>query len=58
MASLEDMDEKIQDMKKAAAALKGMGRGVPALEKNVSRILASLKMLELNISDLRALDRV
>lgn len=48
---LKDLDSKIQSMKKTAEELKQMGEDFPALYRNVSRLLASIKMLELNISD-------
>jgi len=49
---LKDLDSKIQSMKKTAEELKQMGEDFPALYRNVSRLLASIKMLELNVSDL------
>ncbi len=48
---LKEMDERIQSMKKAVEELKAMAHEFPALEKNTARILASIKMLEINISD-------
>jgi hypothetical protein len=48
---LKELDSKIQSMKKTAEKLKKMGEDFPALNRNVSRLLASIKMLELNISD-------
>ncbi len=48
---LKELDSKIQSMKKTAEELKQMGEDFPALHRNISRVLASLKMLELNISD-------
>ncbi len=49
---LKELDSKIQSMKKTAEELKKMGEDFPALYRNVSRLLASIKMLELNVSDL------
>jgi hypothetical protein len=49
---LKELDTKIQSMKKTAEELKQMGEDFPALYRNVSRVLASIKMLELNVSDL------
>ena len=49
--NLKELDSKIQSMKKTAEELKTMGNDFPALYRNTSRILASIKMLELNISD-------
>jgi hypothetical protein len=48
---LMKMDEKIQTIKEAALELKEMSGGIQAVDRNVDRILASAKMLEINISD-------
>ena len=46
------MAEKIATIKGAAVDLRALaGPGFPAVEKNVDRILASVKMLELNVTD-------
>jgi hypothetical protein len=50
--ALKKIDKKIQSMKKTAEELKEMAEGFPALARNTTRILASIKMLELNVSDL------
>jgi hypothetical protein len=52
---LKEIDTKIQSMKKTAEELKQMAESFPALYRNSSRILASVKMLELNISDIKDL---
>ena len=49
---LDEINIKIQQMKACAEELKGLGKEFPALDRNIIRILASLKMLELNISDI------
>jgi hypothetical protein len=49
---LNDLNAKIQSMKKTAEELTQMAESFPALYRNSSRILASIKMLELNISDI------
>ncbi len=49
---LEKMNDRIQIIKKAALELKNLSEGVQAAECNAKRILASIKMLELNFSDL------
>ena len=49
---LKEIDTKIQSMKKTAEELNKMAETFPALYRNSSRILASIKMLELNISDI------
>ncbi|MEE4261185.1 MAG: hypothetical protein V2I56_00755 [Desulfobacteraceae bacterium] len=53
---LNKIDAKIQLMKKTAEELNRMGEGFPALARNTVRILASVKMLEINVSDLVELD--
>ena len=53
---LKDIDEKIQVMKRTAQELNRLGDNFPALARNTVRILASIKMLEINISDLVELD--
>ena len=49
---LVEMDAKIQTMKKAALELESMADDFPALSRNLVRVLSSLKMLELNITDI------
>ena len=49
---IEDMAEKIQILKQTATELKRISGGIQAVDKNIDRILASIKMLEINISDL------
>lgn len=48
---LIEMDIRIQLMKKTANELNHLAENIPAVEKNLSRIFASIKMLEINISD-------
>lgn len=48
---LARMADNIGLLRKTTEALRKMGKDLPAVEKNTSRILASIKMLELNISD-------
>jgi hypothetical protein len=52
LEGLKKMDEQIQLIKKAALELKNLSGGVQAAECNLQRILASVKMMELNFSDL------
>jgi hypothetical protein len=49
---LHEINEKIQLMKKTAEDLNHIGENFPAIARNTVRILASVKMLEINISDL------
>jgi hypothetical protein len=53
---LKKIDQKIQVMKSTAQELNRLGDNFPALARNSVRILASIKMLEINISDLVELD--
>lgn len=48
---IKGMAEKIQAIKETTAELKNISGGIQAVDKNVDRILASVKMLEINISD-------
>lgn len=50
--NLREISAKVKLMKDTAVELEKLGSNFPALGKNVARILASLKMLELNISDI------
>ena len=49
------MDAKIKEIRKAAEELQELGGDIEAVNKNLVRLLASTKMLELNISDALAL---
>jgi hypothetical protein len=53
---LNEINAKIQLMKKTAAELNQIGEDFPAIARNTVRILASVKMLEINVSDLVDLD--
>ena len=53
---LKKINAKIQLMKKTAEELHRIGENFPALARNTVRILASVKMLEINVSDLVELD--
>ena len=49
------IDTRIKVIKKAAQELKALSSRVPAVDRNAVRILASVKMLEINISDVKDL---
>jgi len=51
-AKLKQMDARIKKIKKAALELKEFSGGIQAVDRNASRILASVKMLEINVSDI------
>jgi len=52
----EQMNLKIQRLKQVAGDLHQEVQACPALAKNLERILVSIKMLELNASDLLDLE--
>ena len=54
--NLNEINDKIQLIRKAAEELKRIGEGFPAISRNTVRILASIKMLEINISDMTELN--
>lgn len=43
--------DKIETLKRTATELKEVSRGIQAIDRNADRILASIKMLEINITD-------
>ena len=53
---IDKINDKIQLMKQTAQELNRLGKDFPAITRNTVRILASVKMLEINISDLVELD--
>ena len=53
---LKKMDIRIKKIKKAALELKEFSGGIQAVDRNASRILASVKMLEINVSDILELE--
>jgi hypothetical protein len=48
---IKGMTNKIKALRENAEALKEIGSGIPAVVKNCDRILADIKMLEININD-------
>jgi pyridoxine 5'-phosphate synthase PdxJ len=48
---IKKMDVKIKEIRKAAEELQELGGEIEAVNRNLVRLLASTKMLELNISD-------
>jgi aspartate/glutamate racemase len=49
---INKINTKVQLLKKTAQELNRIGEDFPALARNTARILASVKMLEINVSDL------
>jgi hypothetical protein len=50
---LKALDKKIKQLRTTAEEIDNLGEGIEAVKRNVVRILASTKMLEINISDVR-----
>ena len=48
---LDAIDEKIKILKSTAQEISSIGDDYPAIVRNTARIMASIKMLEINISD-------
>ncbi len=51
-SDINKINTNIQLLKKTAEELNRMSEDFPALARNTARILASVKMLEINVSDL------
>jgi hypothetical protein len=49
---LVEMDRRIQSIKKSVGELKDLAGDIESVRRNSDRILASIKMIELNVSDL------
>ena len=49
---LNEINGKIQLLRKTAEELNRLSEDFPALSRNAARILASVKMLEINVTDL------
>jgi hypothetical protein len=52
---LRKLDTRIKTIKKATLELKQLSGGIQAIDRNAERILASVKMLEINVSDVKDL---
>jgi len=48
---INKLDTRIKTIRKAAQELRALSGRIPAVDRNAVRILASVKMLEINISD-------
>jgi hypothetical protein len=49
--NIKGMVNKIKALRKDAEELKKIAGGIPAIEKNANRILADIKMLEIDVND-------
>jgi hypothetical protein len=52
---INKLDTRIKTIRKAAQELRALSGRIPAVDRNAVRILASVKMLEINISDVKDL---
>ena len=50
--TIKEMAGKIALIKKEALELKAMSGGNQSVDKNIDRILSSIKMLEINVTDI------
>lgn len=48
---LQELDKRIKTIKTVALELQEHSNGIEAVYRNADRILASVKMLEINVSD-------
>ncbi len=55
---LNEIDAKIKMMKRTAEELARAGENFPAIARNIVRISAGIKMLEINISDVVELEQL
>ena len=53
--NVEEMTGIIRELRRNAEALKEKGKGIAAVERTVERILAGIRLLEINISDVQNL---
>ncbi len=52
------LDEKITRLRQAAEDVLATGGEIEAVKRNITKILANTRMLELNVSDVREADRL
>ena len=51
---ISKLDEKIRTLRKIAEEIKETGSGIEAVKRNINSVLASTKMLEINICDVKS----
>ena len=51
--NIQDLDKTVQKMRQLVEELKGKAGRIEAVRRNLNRISAGIKMLELNISDIK-----
>jgi hypothetical protein len=52
---IKAMAAKVRALRRNAEALKEISGGIPAVDRNADRILADVRMLEININDVAGL---
>jgi hypothetical protein len=50
---MEAIHEKVLSLKHMAEDINGLSKEFPAVRRNIRRVMASIKMLEINTVDLR-----
>lgn len=51
---IKTMAARITALRRDAEALRDMSNGIPTIDCNINRLLACVKMLEININDVAA----
>lgn len=54
---MKDLAESIDQLRLSAERVKARGRGNPSVERNVERILVSIKILENNVCEILKAER-
>lgn len=49
---MEQLSRSVHNARRAAEELRRLGENFPAVARNAERILASVKMLEINVTDI------
>ncbi|MBW1772232.1 MAG: hypothetical protein JRG79_06220 [Deltaproteobacteria bacterium] len=52
--NVEELADRIQQLRRIAEEIREKGEGIETLERNVHRILVGVRMLEINIGDVKA----
>lgn len=52
VSTIKEMAVKIAAIRKEAEEIRAMSGGIQAVDRNIDRILSSVKMLEINVSDI------
>jgi ribosomal protein L16/L10AE len=50
---INKLDEKIKVLRKVAEEIREDGKDIEAVKRNINRVLASTKMLEINVCDVK-----